>query len=106
MPNLILLDLLLPGVSGLEVLTRLKHNCDTAKIPVIVVSGLSERNRQKLIEAGAEDYLEESMIITEKGINRLPQMLAEPICRRNRRPEIPAQQSSRRKIDPKPVDLS
>jgi DNA-binding response OmpR family regulator len=50
-PDLILLDLLLPKVSGLEVLARLKHNRDTAKIPVVALSGLSEKNRQRLIDA-------------------------------------------------------
>ncbi len=89
MPDLILLDLLLPRVSGLEVLTRLKHARGTCKIPVIALSGLSERNRQKLIEAGAEDYLEKSAILTEKGANRLPQILAELICRINRKREVP-----------------
>ncbi len=78
--DLILLDLLLPKVSGLEVLARLKHNRDTAKIPVVAVSGLSEKNRQKLIDAGAEDYLEKSSVFTDKGLNRLPQVLEGVIC--------------------------
>jgi DNA-binding response OmpR family regulator len=88
-PDLILLDLLLPKVSGLEVLTRLKHNRDTAKIPVVALSGLSEKNRQKLIEAGAEDYLEKSSVFTDKGLNRLPQVLEGVICRINRKRGIP-----------------
>jgi DNA-binding response OmpR family regulator len=92
MPDLILLDLLLPRVSGLEVLTRLKHARGTAKIPVIVLSGLSERNRQRLIDAGAEDYLEKSAILLEKGPNRLPQLLAELISRINRKRGIPENQ--------------
>jgi CheY-like chemotaxis protein len=88
-PDLILLDLLLPKVSGLEVLTRLKHNRDTAQIPVVALSGLSEKNRQKLIEAGAEDYLEKSSVFTDKGLNRLPQVLEGVICRINRKRGIP-----------------
>ena len=84
-PDLILLDLLLPKISGLEVLTRLKHNRDTARIPVIAVSGLSEKNRQRLIEAGAEDYLEKNSVIGDKGLNRLPKILEEVICRINRK---------------------
>jgi DNA-binding response OmpR family regulator len=89
MPDLILLDLLLPRVSGLEVLTRLKHNRATAGIPVVAVSGLSEKNRQKLIQAGAEDYLEKNAIITDKGVNRLPQVLEDLICRINRKRGVP-----------------
>jgi CheY-like chemotaxis protein len=88
-PDLILLDLLLPKVSGLEVLARLKHNRDTAKIPVVAVSGLSEKNRQRLIDAGAEDYLEKSSVFTDKGQNRLPQVLEGVICRINRKRGIP-----------------
>jgi len=88
-PDLILLDLLLPKVSGLEVLARLKHNRDTAKIPVVAVSGLSEKNRQRLIDAGAEDYLEKSSVFSEKGLNRLAQVLEGIICRINRKRGIP-----------------
>lgn len=84
-PGLILLDLLLPKISGLEVLTRLKHNRDAARIPVIAVSGRSEKNRQRLIEAGAEDYLEKNSVIGDKGLNRLPKILEEAICRINRK---------------------
>jgi len=84
-PDLILLDLLLPKISGMEVLTRLKHNRVTAHIPVIAVSGLSQKNRQKLLEAGAEDYLEKSSIITDQGVSRLPKSLEDIICRINRK---------------------
>jgi DNA-binding response OmpR family regulator len=80
-PDLILLDLLLPKMSGLEVLTRLKHNRATSGIPVIILTGLSERNRKKLIDAGAEDYLEKSAILGDKGINRLPEVLEALIAR-------------------------
>jgi len=56
-PDLILLDLLLPKVSGLEVLTRLKHNRDTAKIPVVALSGLSDKNRQRCSMPGRMNTL-------------------------------------------------
>jgi DNA-binding response OmpR family regulator len=39
------------------------------------VSGLSEKNRQKLIDAGADDYLEKSFVINQKGLNRIVQVL-------------------------------
>jgi hypothetical protein len=56
---------------------------------VVAVSGLSEKNRQKLIQAGAEDYLEKNAIITDKGVNRLPQVLEDLICRINRKRGVP-----------------
>ena len=92
-PDLILLDLLLPRMNGLEVLTRLKHGRSTANIPVIALSGLSERNRQKLIDAGAEDYVEKSTVMNDKGVNRLPQILAKLIARINRRRGTPCSAS-------------
>jgi len=76
---------LLPKVSGLEVLTRLKHNRDTAKIPVVALSGLSDKNRQRLLDAGADEYLEKNSVITDKGLNRLPKVLEDVICRINRK---------------------
>ena len=84
-PDLILLDLLLPKLSGLEVLTRLKHNRVTAQIPVVALSGLSDKNRQRLIDAGAEDYLEKNSVFTDTGVNRLAKALEEIICRINRK---------------------
>jgi DNA-binding response OmpR family regulator len=89
MPDLILLDLLLPRLSGLEVLTRLKHNRATACIPVVALTGLSEKNRQKLIDAGAEDYLAKNAILPDKGPNRLAEALEALIHRINRKRGVP-----------------
>jgi two-component system, cell cycle response regulator DivK len=84
-PDLILLDLILPRLSGLEVLRKLKENKRTADIPVVVLSGLTERNREKLIEAGAEDYIEKSSLTPMRGVNLLPKMLEGLVCRINRK---------------------
>lgn len=50
-PSLILLDLLLPGVDGYEVLKQLKADPECAKIPVIILSNLSQ---EKIMERGFE----------------------------------------------------
>jgi CheY-like chemotaxis protein len=84
-PDLILLDLLLPKLSGTEVLQHLKNDPQTANIPVVVLSTLSGRNREKLMEAGAEDYLEKNTLMPERGQNLLPKVLEDLICRINRR---------------------
>jgi adenylate cyclase len=56
--DLILLDLMMPGISGFEVLTRLKAQPLTRDVPVIMVSALDEVDSTvRCIEAGAEDYL-------------------------------------------------
>jgi CheY-like chemotaxis protein len=59
-PDLILLDLMLPTLSGLNLLQRLKQNPGTRHIPVIVLSGLSRMNEAKLSKEGAAAYLEKS----------------------------------------------
>ena len=84
-PDLILLDMILPKMSGVDVLRHLKDEPSTADIPVVVLSSLSEKNRQKLIEEGAEDYLEKGELMPEDGVNLLPQMLENVICRITRK---------------------
>jgi class 3 adenylate cyclase len=56
--DLALLDLVMPGMSGFEVLCRLKADTSTQHIPVIMISALDEIDSTvRCIEAGAEDYL-------------------------------------------------
>jgi CheY-like chemotaxis protein len=84
-PDLILLDMILPKISGPEVLARLKKDAATADVPVVVLSSLTEKNRQKLIEAGAEEYVEKNSLMPMPGVNILPKILENVICRINRR---------------------
>lgn len=57
-PDLILLDILLPGMDGYQVLGRLKKDEKTARIPVIVLSVLAqEADILKALEGGAADYI-------------------------------------------------
>jgi CheY-like chemotaxis protein len=64
-PQLILLDLLLPKMSGVDVLRALKQDSHTAHIPVIVLSSLSGRNKDKLVREGALTYFEKSSALLE-----------------------------------------
>jgi CheY-like chemotaxis protein len=61
MPSLILLDVNLPDISGLEVCERLKSDPATAAIPVIQITGawLTEEDRQRGLGSGADAYLVE-----------------------------------------------
>jgi len=95
-PDLILLDMILPKLSGPDVLRHLKSEPRTSAIPVIVLSSLTERNRQKLMEEGAEEYIEKNTLMPLPGINLLPKMLENIICRINRKrgkafSEVPVQ---------------
>jgi adenylate cyclase len=56
--DLVLLDMMMPGLSGFEVLSLLKADDRTCHIPVIMISALDEiEGTVRCIEAGAEDYL-------------------------------------------------
>jgi adenylate cyclase len=56
--DLVLLDMMMPGLSGFEVLCRLKADARTRHLPVIIISALDELDSAvRCIAAGAEDYL-------------------------------------------------
>lgn len=57
-PDLVLLDLILPGIDGFEVLRRAKADGETSSIPVVILSNLGQRDDvDKGVELGAADYL-------------------------------------------------
>lgn len=57
-PDLILLDLMMPGMDGFQVCRKLRENQDTQDIPIVMVTGLNDHDsRIKGIEAGADDFL-------------------------------------------------
>ncbi len=62
--DLILLDILLPGINGFEVLRQLKADIETRDIPVIVLTNLgseqSDKDKQLALSLGAVDYLVKS----------------------------------------------
>jgi DNA-binding response OmpR family regulator len=64
-PHVIILDMLLPKLSGEEVLRSLKKQALTAQIPVIVLSGLSKQNEDKLIREGAFAFLEKGSLLDD-----------------------------------------
>jgi DNA-binding response OmpR family regulator len=56
-PDLVLLDIMMPGIDGWETLTRLKRDPDTSGIPVIIFTAREHaRGHQKSTEMGAADY--------------------------------------------------
>lgn len=57
-PDLILLDVMMPGLTGFEVCRRLKENALTQFIPIVLVTALGEREMRVMgIEAGADDFI-------------------------------------------------
>jgi CheY-like chemotaxis protein len=61
-PDVILLDMLMPRLGGVEVLRTLKHDRQTKTIPVIALSGLPVSNEAKLRRDGAVSYLQKSRL--------------------------------------------
>lgn len=61
-PSLILLDMLLPKLDGPSVLQHLKADPKTQKIPVLVLTSLSQRNEEKLVKDGAAAFLEKDQL--------------------------------------------
>ena len=58
LPNLILLDVMMPGLTGFEVCRQLKQNKQTRAIPIIFVTALNdEHDEAEGFEAGAVDYI-------------------------------------------------
>ena len=56
-PDLVISDILMPGVDGYELCRRLRANAATALLPVILVTSAEQSERIKGIEAGADDFL-------------------------------------------------
>jgi two-component system alkaline phosphatase synthesis response regulator PhoP len=58
MPDMIILDLMLPGVDGLEVCRQLRRNDSFARVPILIISAKSEETDRVIgLEIGADDYV-------------------------------------------------
>jgi sigma-B regulation protein RsbU (phosphoserine phosphatase) len=57
-PDLVLLDLILPDINGLQILRNLKNNSNMKNLPIVVLTGSSDKeNRIKALQYGAVDYI-------------------------------------------------
>jgi CheY-like chemotaxis protein len=64
-------DMMLPKISGPNVLKALKENHATLHIPVIVLTSLSQKNEEKLISEGAAAYFEKSALALDQNSDLL-----------------------------------
>ena len=65
-PDLILLDVMLPDVNGIEVVQCLRQDQETAKIPVVAVTALArEEDRDRLILAGCNNYISKPYLLED-----------------------------------------
>ena len=75
-PQVILLDLLLPGLDGFEVLKKIKANPETSKIPVFILSNLgSQDDINKALQLGATDYIIKANFTLTEIVERIKNVL-------------------------------
>ncbi len=77
-PDLILLDLNLPELSGFEVLAQLKRDDETKNIKVLVLTNYSQKdNIDRCLELGADDYLIKAHFVPSEVIKKIKMILNE-----------------------------
>jgi len=77
-PDLVLLDLILPGIDGFEVLTKAKEDPLTVNIPVIILSNLGQKDDvDRGIKLGAVDYMIKAHFTPGEIISKIKSILKE-----------------------------
>jgi DNA-binding response OmpR family regulator len=77
-PDLILLDLLLPGMEGFEVLEKVKEDPEIFATPVIIFSNLDQRDQiERAMKLGAKDYLIKAQFTPDEIIEKVKKALKE-----------------------------
>ncbi len=77
-PDLVLLDLMMPGMDGYEVLSAIRKNKKTSHLRVFMLTACSElKFRQKAMDLGADGYLTKPVNLTELG--RVLESVNEPV---------------------------
>ncbi len=84
LPDIILLDMMLPKISGPAVLKALKENPATMDIPVIVLTSLSQKNEERLLSEGAAAYFEKSTLELDKNSDGLAAVIKTVLGRASR----------------------
>ena len=75
-PELVLLDVMMPKVSGFDVLDILRNTPETANLKIIMLTALSQDSDRKRAEAlGVDDYLVKSQVVITDVIDRIKQHL-------------------------------
>jgi PAS domain S-box-containing protein len=97
MPDLILLDVMLPGLDGFEVCARLRTDPYLAEVPIIMITALDDRaTRQRGLEAGVDDFISKpfdtvellARIKTITRLNRYRRLMAERTYRQQAEEEL------------------
>ncbi len=77
MPDIILLDILLPKMDGFEVLKHLKKDTKTKNIPVILLTNLGQKSDVEFgLKQGAVDYLIKAHFMPQETVDKVKKVLA------------------------------
>lgn len=75
-PDLILLDVMMPKVSGFDVLDILRNTPETSNIKIIMLTALSqESDKQRAVSLGVDDYLIKSQVVIADVVDRVKKQL-------------------------------
>jgi two-component system phosphate regulon response regulator PhoB len=75
-PDLVLLDVMMPKVSGFDVLDILRNTPETANLKIIILTALSqESDKKRAYDLGVDDYLVKSQVVITDVIDRIKQHL-------------------------------
>ena len=111
-PDLVVLDLLLPGLDGREVCRQLKRGSDTDQIPVLILSALTEETDRVVgFEIGADDYLTKpfsprELVLRARAILRRTQTAAAPAGHLNRAGLVMDPDRHQAELDGEPLELT
>ncbi|NCQ16217.1 response regulator [Candidatus Falkowbacteria bacterium] len=79
LPDIILLDIILPKQNGFEVLRQLKADQSTANVPVILLTNLSQKDEiEQGLKLGAEDYLIKAHFMPSEVVEKIKKVLNSP----------------------------
>ena len=70
-PDLVLLDIVMPGIDGYEVCRRIRNNPATAYLPVVMITASGDQEKVSSIQAGADDFVSKPFDLAEVLIDYL-----------------------------------
>lgn len=75
-PDLVLLDVMMPEISGFDVLDIIRNTPETANLKVIMLTALSqERDKKRALDLGVDEYLVKSQVVITDVIDRIKKHL-------------------------------
>ncbi len=75
-PDIVLLDIMLPKMTGFEVLEKIRNNPKTSKLPVILLTNLSQKDEiDKAMSLGVSDYLIKAHFMPSEVVEKIKNVL-------------------------------